>query len=84
MATIRETRIANAKRKEQEAKDDAEAQAKIDAIRNKRKPKSEKKKESKSFLDKIRDALSPDDEADADAIAAIERGIKEADEADKD
>jgi len=82
MATIRETRIANAKRKEQEAKDDAEAQAKIDAIRNKRKPKPEKKK-SKSFLDKIRDALSTED-SDADAIAAIESGIAEADAANKD
>ena len=84
MATIRETIAADKKRREQEAKDDAEAQRKIDAIRNKRKPKRKpEKKKSKSFLDKIRDALSTED-SDADAIEAIERGISEADAANKD
>jgi len=81
MATIAQTRAAAKKRKEQEARDDAEAQRKIDAIRNKRK-KPEKKK-SKSFLDKIREALGTE-EASADAIEAIERGISEADAANKD
>ena len=81
MATIRETRIANAKRKAAEEEADRAAEAEIQAIRDKRK-KPEKKK-SKSFLDKIREALGTD-EASADAIAAIESGIAEADEANKD
>jgi len=81
MATIAETRAANRKRKEQEARDDADAAAEIKRIRDKRK-KPEKKK-SKSFLDKIRDALSTED-SDADAIAAIESGIADADAANKD
>lgn len=83
MATIAETRAANARRKAAEEEADRKAEEEIQAIRDKRKKKPGKKK-SKSFLDKIRDALNPDDEADADAIAAIERGIKEADDADKD
>ena len=81
MATIAETRAANARRKAKEAADDAAAEAEIQAIRDKRKKPAKKK--SKSFLDKIRDALSTED-SDADAIAAIESGIAEADAANKD
>jgi len=81
MATIAQTRAAAKKRREQEARDDAAAEAEIKAIRDKRK-KPEKKK-SKSFLDKIREALGTE-EASADAIAAIESGIADADAANKD
>jgi hypothetical protein len=83
MATIRETRAANAKRKAEEEKADREAEAEIQAIRDKRKKKPAKKKDERSFLDKIRDALSTED-SDADAIAAIESGIAEADAANRD
>lgn len=81
MATIAQTRAATKKRKEQEARDDAAAAAEIKAIRDKRK-KPDKKK-TKSFLDKIREALGTE-EASADAIAAIESGIADADAANKD
>ena len=83
MATIRETRIANAKRKAAEEEADRAAEAEIQAIRDKRKKPEKKKKKSKSFLDKIREALGTE-EASADAIAAIESGIAEADAANKD
>ncbi len=75
MATVAETRRASKKRREEQAKADAEATAAIKRIRDKRK-KPETKKE-KSFIDKIREALSTG--ASADAIAAIESGISEAD-----
>lgn len=83
MATIRETRIADAKRKAAEKEADRIAEAEIAAIRDKRKKPGSKKK-SKSFLDRLREALDIDSGADADAIAAIESGIADADAADKD
>lgn len=76
MATIAEVRAASKKRREAEAQADAEAEAEIQAIRDKR--KKPKKKKSKSLLDKLREALGTE-EASADAIEAIERGISEAD-----
>jgi len=81
MATIAEVRAADKKRKAQQAKDDAAAAAEIAAIRARNKKPTKKK--SKSFLDKIREALGTE-EASADAIAAIESGIAEADKANKD
>jgi len=86
MATIAETRAANKKRKEQEARDDAEAQKKIDAIRNKRKPKEEDKADEKSFLDKLREMLSPDERGVMNIVDAAQSGVDEADAvaADKD
>jgi len=77
MATIKETRAAIKKRKEAEAKAEAERIAAAEA------KKAAPGKKSKSFLDKIREALGTE-EASADAIAAIESGIAEADAANKD
>ncbi len=78
MATIKQTRAAIKKRREAEAKVEA---ARVAAEKAKNTKPVEEKDES--ILDSFRKFFSTDDSS-ADAIAAIESGIADADAADKD
>ena len=78
MATIKEVRAADAKRKAEQAKADAAAAAEIAAIRA-RGEKPEEEDDDESLLDKIRRLLSPEERAGSDAIAALQSGVDEAD-----
>ncbi len=80
MATIKQTRAAIKKRKEAEAKAEAKIAAEAAA---KAAAKAEEEDDGGSILDTFRKFFSTDDSS-ADAIAAIESGISEADAANKD
>lgn len=77
MATIKQTRAAIKKRHEAEAKAKAEAAAKEKA------EATAEDDDGDSILDTFRKFFSTSDSS-ADAIAAIESGISEADAANKD